>query len=376
MGKNLRGRELGVGISQRKDGLYTARIIDKRGKRVQKYFKKLQECRNWYAEALFNEESTDLAASGNMSVDAWFDYWLTEIKGNSLRQHTIINYIKIYKNVIKKYIGKMPLNEVKPMHCQNILNQMDLSYSVGTIKLVRSFMHNLFEGALENDLIFKNPVKKSVKCKLNSIPKQRRVLTVSEQTAFLNGVKKSCNYNQWGLILQTGLRTGEIIGLKWSDIDFEKKILCVQRSMWYNRPLKQWVVGEPKTKHGYRNIPLTEEAIRILKDQKDKVKKNKIIPIEFSDIVFLSSKGTPKTNSEYNNLLNYYCKMIGIKNFTMHTLRHTFATRCIESGMKPKTLQVILGHSNISITMDLYVHVTEEEKVKEIENIETSLKMV
>jgi integrase len=83
MGKDLRGRELGVGISQRKDGLYTARFIDKRGNRIQKYFRKLQECKNWYADSLFRDENTGLEASGNMSVTAWFNYWITEIRWNS-----------------------------------------------------------------------------------------------------------------------------------------------------------------------------------------------------------------------------------------------------------------------------------------------------
>ena len=106
------------------------------------------------------------------------------------------------------------------------------------------------------------------------------------------------------------------------------------------------------------------------------MKKIKIIPIEFSDTVFLCKKGTPTKNSAYDTKLFYYCDKAGIPRFSMHVLRHTFATRCIESGMRPKTLQMILGHSNIGITMNLYVHVTDDEKAKEIENIEFGLKVI
>ena len=91
----------------------------------------------------------------------------------------------------------------------------------------------------------------------------------------------------------------------------------------------------------------------------------KVISVDFSEQVFLCKDGTPTKNSAYDTKLYYYCDKIGIKHFSMHTLRHTFATRCIEAGMKPKTLQMILGHSNIGITMNLYVHVTDDEKAKE-----------
>ena len=96
--------------------------------------------------------------------------------------------------------------------------------------------------------------------------------------------------------------------------------------------------------------------------------------MEFSDFVFLSRKGEPTKNSAYDTKLMYYCDKVGMQRFSMHTLRHTFATRCIEAGMRPKTLQMILGYSNIGITMNLYVHVTDEEKVKELSNIEDMLK--
>ena len=103
------------------------------------------------------------------------------------------------------------------------------------------------------------------------MPKETRVLTIEEQKLFLETVKNSSNYNQWALILQTGLHTGEKIGLRWSDVDFENKVLHVRRTMEYRHEFGEWRIGEPKTKSGVRDIPLTQEALRILKEQKTKL---------------------------------------------------------------------------------------------------------
>ena len=132
-------------------------------------------------------------------------------------------------------------------------------------------------------------------------------------------------------------------------------------------------VGPPKSKSGYRTVPLTEEAIRILKAQKEKNSRIKVVSLEWADQVFLCRKGEPVKNSTYDTGLFKICDEVGIKRFSMHVLRHTFATRCIEGGMKPKTLQKILGHSNIGITMNLYVHITVEEKLKEINQVSAVL---
>ena len=179
--------------------------------------------------------------------------------------------------------------------------------------------------------------------------------------------------NQYRFILQTGLRTGELVGLKWEDIDFESKTIQIRRSMEYRYSVKEWRIGEPKSKSGYRTIPLTEEAVAILNKQKEKNKWISEISKEWEEFVFLCRKGTPVKNSTYDTALFKICDKAQIPRFSMHILRHTFATRCIEAGMKPKTLQMLLGHSNIGITMNLYVHTTEEEKKKEIDLVAEAL---
>lgn len=377
MGKDLKGKELGVGISQRKDGLYTARFVSKiTGKSIQKYFPKLQECRKWYADAIFQDEHGGINANGDMTVKTWFEYWITNIKGNSIRPNTVRNYKERFKHNIERCIGNMLMSEVKPMHCQNVLNQMKDDYKTSTICQTRITLYSMFSDAVDNDVIQKNPVTKSVKYNIGRETKKVRALTIEEQKKFLETAKGTSNYNQYAFLLQTGLRTGELIGLKWSDIDFKRKVMHIERSMEYRHSVGEWRIGEPKSKSGYRDVPLTEEAISILKNQKEKLKEIKVINIQFKDFVFLCRKGEPTKNSAYDSSLFKLCDKAGIDRFSMHVLRHTYATRAIEGGIRPKTLQVILGHSNVGITMNLYVHVTEDEKLKEVEKIEKALKVV
>ena len=376
MGKDLKGKELGVGIHQQKDGYYCARYVDRFGKRKAKRFVKLQECRQWFADATYIDEHSDLGQAADMTVDAWFEYWIG-IKKQTVRYNTVRNYAERYHANIQPVIGSKLLNEIKPLHCQKVMSDMaDKGYKTSTIYQTRIALFNMLEFAKENDVILSNPCKKSVKSDIGKPSGKKEALTIDVQRKFLEHIKGNSYENQYRFVLQTGLRTGELIGLKWSDIDFKKRILKVERSMEYRYKVGEWRVGEPKSKSGYRTIPLTNEAIRILKEQKRKNSKIDIISMEWADIVFLCGKGTPVKNSTYDSNLFKICDKAGINRFSMHVLRHTFATRCIEAKMLPKTLQKIMGHSNIGITMNLYVHITEDEKQKEIDMVANALNVV
>lgn len=376
MGKDQRGKELGIGISQRKDGLYSARYTDSSGKRRQRYFQKLQECRQWLADAQFDGGHESILPGEAPTVNAWYYYWIENIKGNNIRYNTRRNYSERYEKNIKPSIGDMLLKQIRPLHCQSVLNQMASSYSNSVIEQTRLVMRMMFDSAVENELLTKNPVTKSVKCTSGRKAKEMRALTIEEQKLFLETIKGTGNYNQYALLLQTGLRTGEMIGLRWADVDFKKRVLHIRRTMEFRQSTGEWITGEPKTKNSIRDIPLTQEAVNILKRQKEKLISLNVDSSRFPDSVFLRKDGTPEKNTTYDSTLFYYCDKAGIRRFSMHVLRHTFATRCIESGMRPKTLQMILGHSTIGVTMNLYVHVTDEEKVKEVRSIEKSLKII
>lgn len=373
MAKDLKGKELGRGLAQQKDGLYVGNFVDKLGKRRVKRFKKLQECRKWLDEAKYIDEHSSITEANNMIIDAWFEYWIS-IKEKTVRPNTVRNYRERYQKNISKVIGKMMLVDVKPIHCQKIFSDMaDEGYKTTTMYQTRIALFNMLEFAKENDIIIHNPCKKSVRSDMGKPSDKKETLEIAEQQTFLEYAEGQSYENQYRFILQTGLRTGELVGLKWEDIDFDKKTMTISRSMEFRHSTGVWRVGEPKSSSGYRTIPLTNEAIRILKDQKVKNSHLKVTPIEWREYVFLCRKGTPIKNSTYDTALYKICNKAGIKPFAMHILRHTFATRCIEGGMKPKTLQKILGHSNIGITMNLYVTTTDDEKQKEIELVESAL---
>lgn len=376
MGKDLKGKELGVGISQQSDKLYVARFTDKFGIRKTKRFKKLQECRQWIADASYISKHSDIENASDILVDTWYEYWIG-IKKQTVRPNTVRNYSERYERNIKGIIGKKLLSEVKPIHCQKIFSDMaEQGYKTTTIYQTRITLYNMLEFAKENDVILSNPCKKSVKSDMGKPSEKKVALTIDEQRKFLMAATGQSYENQYKFMLQTGLRTGELVGLKWSDIDFGKRTVTISRTMEYRYKVGEWRVGPPKSKSGYRTIPLTDEAIRILKDQKEKNSKIKVINIEWRDQVFLSRKGEPVKNSTYDTALFKICDKAEIRKFSMHILRHTFATRCIEAGMIPKTLQKILGHSNIGITMNLYVDATEEEKTKEMDLVAEALKVV
>lgn len=376
MGKDLKGKEIGAGIVQQPNGTYFARFVDKFGKRRTKRSKKLQEVKQWLADATYIDQHSDLDQATDMLVDAWFDYWIG-IKKQTVRPNTVRNYSDRYERNIKGVIGNKLLTDVKPIHCQKIFSDMaDEGYKTTTIYQTRIALYNMFEFARENDVLIANPCKKSLKSDMGKPSDKKEALTIDVQKKFLEAVVGYSYENQYRFVLQTGLRTGELIGLKWSDIDFENRTMKIERTMEYRYKVGEWRVGPPKSKSGYRTIPLTDEAILILENQRSKNKSLKLVPMEWKDIVFLCRKETPVKNSTYDTGLFKYCDRVGIPRFSMHVLRHTFATRCIEGGMKPKTLQKILGHSNIGITMNLYVHITEDEKHREIDLVADALKVV
>ena len=372
MGKSLQGKELGIGITRRKDGRYSAKFKSKSGKRVEKYFGKLNMARKWLADTRYEDEHGNIGKSTNMTVDAWFNCWLTEIKGKTVRRNTFSSYKDRYKKNIKEIIGNMIISEVKPMHCQNVLNIMDNNgYSGSNMAKTKATLSVMFSDACENGLIPSNPVTKSVKCPKRP-EKNTKVLTLYEQKRFLDAAKRSINYNHFLFVLQTGVRSSELRGLKWDDIDFQNRIVHIRRNAIYDSSNSRFVAGGLKTSSGLRDIPMTQTVYDLLMDIKHQQTnhRKKLISFEFADHVFLNRSGNLLSNSNYDSYLRNICSKAEIERISMHTLRHTFATRCIESGMKPKTLQKILGHANISMTMDLYVHVTADEKEREMHKFE------
>lgn len=264
MGKNLKGKEIGKGISQRKDGLYCARFINKRGKRQEKCFSTLPEARKWLDSAKNMDKYGNTFTPSGMTVDTWFEYWIKHIVGD-LAPNTRRNYRERYEHNIQPVIGGMLLSNVKPMHCKMVLNQMDETYAGSTIRQAYIAMGTMFRSAVMNDLIPKHPMDGVRYTKPVRAVDDIKYLTVEEQQKFLEVAKRSHNYYQYALILETGLRTGELIGLTWDAINWEKRTLTVNKTLEYRHKQGYWRAGPPKTQQSYRTIPLTSRAYDILR---------------------------------------------------------------------------------------------------------------
>ena len=269
----------------------------------------------------------------------------------------------------------MAIANVKPMHCKQVLIRMDADYAGSTIRQAYIAMGTLFKAAKMNDLIARHPMDGVRFTKPVRAVDDIKFLTCDDQQRFLEVAQRSHNYNQYALILETG---------------FEKRTLTVNKTLEFRHAQKYWRAGPPKTQQSYRTIPLTNRAYDILKsiwDSRDNRKESPLLSqtleyidrrtgttsqLVMRDLVFINWRtGEPAKNSSYDTHLYKLCDEAGINRFCMHALRHTYATRAIESGMQPKVLQKLLGHASIKTTMDRYVHVTTDSLDQAVRQFES-----
>ena len=402
MGKDLKGKELGKGYSQRKDGRYEGRFTYK-GNRYNLYDFNLRTLKIEVKKKRYEVEHSIYGEIEALTLNQWFNLWISEYKVKKIKDSTLVNYLSVYEKHIKSVFGKTLLNEIKTIHIQKFYNQLiENGMSSNTLhNTVNIVFSNIFKVALDNELVVKNP------CKGVILPEkdfdEPRVLSNYEQKLFLNAIHGKYYEPLYLLALTTGLRIGELTGIKWSDIDFEKKELKVNRTLHYyknsNTKHCEFSFQSPKSKSSQRTIPLIDDIITALKKHRIKQNTNLLkkgydfeyYGEEFRDLVFLTKNNTPirretirvslsivardMNNRESDLAKSEERELISIEKITPHTLRHTFTTRAFESGLKPKTVQAILGHSNLEITMNLYTHVMKETKIKEIDMMSDMLRM-
>ena len=384
MGKSLAGKELGKGISQRKDGRYQARFTNRFGMRQTIYGQTVNEVCQKLRKAQYEDETQINIVNSDMTLNEWFEIWISTCKSNC-RDSSRETYRTSY-NRIKDSLGWRKLSRLNLIIMQQAFNELK---SDASRKETKKILVDMFDKAVLSDLLQKNIAKQ-----INAIQEadedfeEPRVLTFEETDLFMEVASRYRYFNEFCLALETGMRIGEILGLKISDLDFKNRTIYVNRTLVYSRcddkddPMygkHRFNFHPPKSVKGKRKVYMTEKAYHILKKQ---IKKKRIIDGKgkkalkgFEDLIFTTRNNTPISPRDTTAVMTLISKKIMLKNpdfqpLTPHTLRHTFATRCIESGVNPKSLQIILGHSTIQITLNLYCHVTDDTLVSEMSKFE------
>lgn len=258
------------------------------------------------------------------------------------------------------------------------------------IKTVLYLLYYILGKALEDNFVRRNPAK-GVRTASNKPKNDRRVLTTEDQNTFFDCSSGTFYNNLFVVAVNTGLRPGELFALTWNDVDLQNRTISVTKTLVYQKYLdddsKNFHLEPPKTKQSERLVPINSICAKALKRQymqKNVVARNNPKETAFSDLLFTTKYNTPLNSVLYSGAIDKIVAEINLmrdsmdsfETFSGHTFRHTFATRCIESGINPKTLQSYLGHATIQMTMDLYVHSTNETKMKEITLLENELNRI
>jgi len=386
-------RRLPKGISKRADGRYQGRFTFQ-GERFTLYDRDIKALQKKMADAKYEMEHGIYINAQHMTLNTFFETWVSEIKENTVKANTISVYMEIYKIHICPALGKLQVSSINKLMVQRLLNNMSKNgLSANTLAKTKAILYSIFKEAMENRMISYNPCENIT---IRRDKTERRVLSWQEQQLFLEAIQGSRYEMLCILGLSTGLRIGELSGLRWSDINFEEKTLTVERTYIYLHDVKNHQMKDefhsPKTKNSCRTIRLLDSTLSLLVQHKIKQEKEKQAasdtwcPVEGGeDLVFTTKSGGPVRGLNVAETLNNYVKKINRKEellaakehrepvvferITPHTLRHTFATRAFESGIPPKVVQQILGHSSLEMTMDLYTHVTEDVQSKEIQKL-------
>ena len=386
-------RRLPKGISKRADGRYQGRFTFQ-GERFTLYDRDIKALQKKMADAKYEMEHGIYMNAQHMTLNTFFDTWVSEIKEHTVKANTISVYMEIYKIHIAPTLGKLQVSSINKLMVQRLLNTMSKNgLSPNTLAKTKAILYSIFKEAMENRMISYNPCENIT---IRRDKTERRVLSWQEQQMFLEAIRGSRYEMLCILGLSTGLRIGELSGLRWSDINFEEKTLTVERTYIYLHDVKNHQMKDefhsPKTKNSCRTIRLLDSTLELLQTHKKKQEEEKAsmgdqwCPVEDGEnLVFTTKSGGPVRGLNVAETLNNYVKKINKKEallaakehrepvvferITPHTLRHTFATRAFESGIPPKVVQQILGHSSLEMTMDLYTHVTEDVQSKEIQKL-------
>ena len=399
--KDSRGYALRTGECERKDGRYSYSYTDKKGERHIIYGKTLALLRSEEKKLeKYLLDGVDPFASQKISLNEQFDHYINQ--KFDLKETTKANYIYMYNRMVRDGFGKRKLATIKYTDVKKFYYELltERGIKANTLEGVHNAIHPALQLAVMEEIIRINPadgvmadIKRS---KIWSTPK-RRALTRAQQKALMDYLDDNPEYTGWipivTVLLGTGMRIGECLGIRWCDLDFDKRFIDVNHTL-SDRPVGRegkcerhcW---EPKTAAGIRKIPMLDEVYEafLMEYQIQKCLGFCEEEIDgYSGFVFTSSNGTVYTQTAVNGALyrirDSYNKQeekkakeekrepVLLPKFSAHILRHTFCTRLCENESNIKVIQVIMGHSDIQTTMDIYADCTEEKKQEIIGNLQ------
>ena len=404
--KDNRGRALRKGESQRQsDLMYIYTYTDPFGKRRYTYSKDLVKLREKEQKLLKDQlDGLDVYAAGNASLNFVFDRYIST--KTELRRTTYTNYMYMYDHYVRDSFGKKKIGEIKYSDVlyfyYHLVNERKLQ--VNTLETIHTVLHPTFQLAVRDDIIRNNPshgVMSEIKKKPGRNHGVRHALTVEQQRAFMSYTSNSPVFNHWAplftVLLGTGCRIGEIIGIRWEDIDLEKRLININHSVtYYPRRAEttkcEFAVSLPKTEAGIRTVPMMEPVYNAFMEEYEYQKENGFSTVTLDGMegfIFTNRFGNLHNPQAVNRTIkrireNYNAEEILkakkekrepiiIPYFSCHHLRHTFCTRFCENETNIKVIQAVMGHANIETTMDIYAEVTDMKKTEAIEKLSHNL---
>ena len=403
--KDLRGRSLRKGEVQRaSDKRYMYTYTDPLGRRKFIYANDLTQLREKEEKLLKDQlDGLDIYVAGKATLNETFERYIST-KYN-LRESTRSSYLYTYDHYVRETFGLKRIAEIKYSDVlqfyYHLLNQQGIS--LGTLDSVHCLLHPTFQLAVRDEIIRKNPtdgVMKEISRESGKNRGVRHALTIEQQRCFMEYIANHPIYYHWWpmftILLGTGCRIGEALGLRWQDLDFENRVISINHSLVYypangsNKCVLR--VSLPKTDAGIRTIPMLDivkDAFEMLYEEQKENGFNETEIDGMSGFIFCNRFGSvpnPQTvNHTIKRIANNYNAdevvrakkehrdPIILPNFSCHHLRHTFCTRLCENETNLKVIQSIMGHKNIETTLDIYAEATEKKKQESFENLAAKL---